>query len=346
MGRFEIMRHYFKLILFVLYSLIFVGILLVSDIHLLGRLSKTSDIDSVKVNFSGDLDCGFLVVRNNLLTINWKDFEDEPPLSNSFENLVVHPLKNKVNYSHLFNRTVVATINSEGFRGEKVDLIKGENITRILVLGDSCTFGYGLLDNETSPHLLEKKLNSGGNFEVLNFGVSDYDTDLEIERLIYHGLKWNPDIVILAYVSNDIEDTKKAREIQNTVLRCIQESELETNPQMKDFQLKYVGSMYHERYIYGLPFEEVWGRIEKPLRRLNGLASENDFEVIIVAFPSPWNHISQLRKTCKDYGGEFINLLDHGGFGDEDDWKLSDRIHPNLEANKRIAELLAEAVLV
>lgn len=92
--------------------------------------------------------------------------------------------------------------NSKGLRG-KTDYAyaRQKNKGRILVLGDSFTFGEEVSDDETYPHYLEGLL---PDTEVLNFGVSGYGHDQMLLYLRDEGVKYKPDIVLLGFVSIDI----------------------------------------------------------------------------------------------------------------------------------------------
>ena len=92
-------------------------------------------------------------------------------------------------------------INSKGLRDSEYAYEKEAGLTRILILGDSFTWGYGVEKKEIFTEKLEKML--GANFEVINAGVTGYGTDQELIFLEREGLKYHPDIVILAFASND-----------------------------------------------------------------------------------------------------------------------------------------------
>lgn len=96
------------------------------------------------------------------------------------------------------------TTNSQGFRGTKeYSLKKPLNVYRIIVLGDSLTLGYGVEDEETFSAVLEKRLSSAKPSEAINMGVSGFGTAEELIQLREVGLDYNPDLVILAYFTND-----------------------------------------------------------------------------------------------------------------------------------------------
>jgi lysophospholipase L1-like esterase len=95
--------------------------------------------------------------------------------------------------------------NSLGYRDTEHTVVKPSGVYRILVLGDSVAAGLRVERFEdTFPALLQDLLRQGGvRAEVLNFGVSGYNTQQEVETLRDKGLRYQPDLVLLAYVLND-----------------------------------------------------------------------------------------------------------------------------------------------
>lgn len=102
-------------------------------------------------------------------------------------------------------------INSEGFRDDPFEREKGEGVFRIVLLGDSVAWGYGVDTHEAFPQRLEVLLNEGladgsPTVEVLNLGVMGYSTAQEARLLETKGVEYAPDLVILAYVLNDPDE--------------------------------------------------------------------------------------------------------------------------------------------
>src|SRR5262249_52920547 len=64
------------------------------------------------------------------------------------------------------------------------------------------TFGDEVSDNETFSYYLEKLLPGS---EVINFGIHGYGHDQMLLYLLEEGIKYDPDIVILSFVSMDME---------------------------------------------------------------------------------------------------------------------------------------------
>lgn len=95
-------------------------------------------------------------------------------------------------------------INSAGFRDREYSFDKTKGIKRMVFIGDSIVYGYALESNKTLPKQLEEVFRrKGRRVEVLNLGVSGYETEQEIEFLKEVGLKYKPDIVLVGCALND-----------------------------------------------------------------------------------------------------------------------------------------------
>jgi len=101
-------------------------------------------------------------------------------------------------------------INSQGLRDDEYSLTKPAGVYRIMLLGDSTTFGWGVPLNETTAKILERNLNAKhlpgyDHVEVLNAGVGNYDTVQEVTYYETRGRAFHPDLVVLVYFINDPE---------------------------------------------------------------------------------------------------------------------------------------------
>jgi len=100
-----------------------------------------------------------------------------------------------------FDNKVLNT-NSRGLRGEKeFSYSKHPNKARILILGDSFTFGDEVSDDETYPYYLQKMIPTA---EIINMGVHGYGHDQMLILLKEEGIKYQPDIVILGFMQIDM----------------------------------------------------------------------------------------------------------------------------------------------
>jgi lysophospholipase L1-like esterase len=102
------------------------------------------------------------------------------------------------------------TINAKGLRGPELDYAKPPGTFRVLYLGDSVTFGFGLPDHEqTFPYRTGAALRSemlAGAVETINAGVDGYSPWQERLFLEREGWKYDPDLVVLAFVLNDVTE--------------------------------------------------------------------------------------------------------------------------------------------
>ncbi|MEE2663734.1 MAG: SGNH/GDSL hydrolase family protein [Myxococcota bacterium] len=98
-------------------------------------------------------------------------------------------------------------INARGFRDRERSLSKPPGSFRILVVGDSVTFGFGVELEETYPSLLESRLRESlPGIEVLNLGVGGYNPYTESALLRGVGLAYEPDLVLVQFCINDLAD--------------------------------------------------------------------------------------------------------------------------------------------
>jgi lysophospholipase L1-like esterase len=96
-------------------------------------------------------------------------------------------------------------INDKGLRDRSHSYERQGNSKRILVLGDSFAWGYGVEESERFSQLLEKSMGA----EVINAGVSGYSTDQELLWYRNEGIKYDTDLVILVLAGNDVGDNEQ-----------------------------------------------------------------------------------------------------------------------------------------
>jgi lysophospholipase L1-like esterase len=96
--------------------------------------------------------------------------------------------------------------NGDRMRNPDVPLERGPNDFRVLCLGDSITFGWGVRYEEAYPTLLAELLHEalpGREVQVLNAACSGYSTHQGREILRRRGLKYRPDVVTIWFGWND-----------------------------------------------------------------------------------------------------------------------------------------------
>lgn len=173
---------------------------------------------------------------------------------------------------------------------------------RIVVLGDSISAGYGLDREEAFPGLLQKKIHKAGlPYEVVNAGVSGDTTAGGLRRLEWALGKQGADILVIALGGND-------------GLRGIPPEQTEKN-------------------LTG---------IVKKTRRLNPST-----KILIAGMQMPDNlgtdYVESFKavfpRAAENSSTEFLPFLLEG-VGGEEEFNLPDRIHPNAEGQRMIADLV------
>lgn len=104
-----------------------------------------------------------------------------------------------------------ARIDSLGFRGADFPRAKPAGEFRVLYVGDSFTYGHNVADEAALPAQLEASLQRVcGQARVVNAGVSG-STIAGQDEMVRRGLAVAPDLVILMYHENDIDELAYSR---------------------------------------------------------------------------------------------------------------------------------------
>ena len=101
-------------------------------------------------------------------------------------------------------------VSSQGLRNPEVVIPKPKNRKRILVLGDSVTFGTSVSREEAYPAQLEEILSAAAEepIEVINAGVSGYSPFNQLQYYKTRGRQFEPDIVVVGFCMNDVANPR------------------------------------------------------------------------------------------------------------------------------------------
>lgn len=169
-------------------------------------------------------------------------------------------------------KNIEININSEGLRDYEHNYSSDANRIRVLGLGDSVTFGAGVRYEDTYLRQLEKRLwKEGYNIEIIKAGVNGYEFDQQYNYFFEEGYKYNPNIVIIGIILNDIQ---------------------EINPQ------KIKENLFSENDI--LPDIKFFDKL-KPVYKPN-LDGKNNFS------PKMKSFVGEYCKTCKFIYDSLINV--------------------------------------
>jgi len=263
-------------------------------------------------------------------------------------------------------------INGKGTRGKDFELQKPTGVIRILSLGDSKTFGWGLEESETYSSLLEEILQktAGDNrrVEVINAGVNGWSYAQMFLYLRDIGLQYNPDIVIVAdankwtqFSEDSSEEYRKAMMRKVWLKNLLRRSALYDYVVEKKLQVAYY--KYRTRFMPVEPTEDAAGEgqqkpidlFKEQISNMLSLIKQRDARGLLIYIPrkrdlrSPENHRTDILQVKKELSDVFrVPLVDMTGiFADaqRDLYFSGDGIHPTTEGNRLIAEALADKIV-
>jgi len=137
--------------------------------------------------------------------------------------------KQKSNLDIAFQNARVKT-NSLGLRAKEFKKEKPKDVLRIICLGASPTFGWGVNQDQPYPQrlgaLIKEKYQSK-NIEVINAGNIGYSSHQGLNFLKSDILELSPDLITISYVINDVD--------KHRFYRSNGKSDIELKPKNKAF---------------------------------------------------------------------------------------------------------------
>ncbi|MHB8522749.1 MAG: SGNH/GDSL hydrolase family protein [Limisphaerales bacterium] len=262
-------------------------------------------------------------------------------------------------------------INSHGTRGPEFQTAKPANTLRIVSLGDSRTFGWGLSEPETYSGLLEQLLQArvGGQkrVEVINAGVNAWSFS---QMKIYfrdEALQYRPDLVIIGDANlwtqfsehNDPAFVKKfMRRVQlKNFLR-----HFALYHYLVEVQLKEVYERYRTRFIPVDPGQDALFKqqqqkdpeafFKEAINDLCGIALSNHVRPIVLYLPSrtelesgkPGSVWLAKREVTRRLNLPFVDLTPDLAPKGKALYLETDPVHLNAAGNRIVAQRLVETI--
>lgn len=226
-------------------------------------------------------------------------------------------------------------IDERGLRGRTAEPTFADGERRILCVGDSCTFGKGVLEEDCWPRQLETRMRAAGaDAKVFNLGVNGTYGQVYLELLEQHVPDLKPEAVVVGYNLNDFPNS--LRKIDEAVF---QERGLrKLIPQGTRDSLGRLALYRFARAAYydsqrdrdlaasealaetaaAAPIDdEVWARERATLAAIRDLCQEHGARPLVFLFPYESQvlleeydrgPIERLSALCEELGVSFVDL--------------------------------------
>ena len=294
---------------------------------------------------------------------SWAWIAQQQPSTDQPRGWLQPGLRFRMGYDHARWRyfdqdgAVTYRINSLGFRDLEFPVAKRPDEWRILALGDSFTFGFGVQLEDTWPQQLEQRLRAGrqgpvevinGGFACLSFDCGHFDRWLERE-----GVRFQPDLVIVGFCLNDMGDVPM---LSYDVVR--------PQPVLGSWLLGEVVRSIAQRAELARPRDmslaveqhpEMWHATQTGLRRLHAVLEARHVPLLVAVFPMlselgeryPYARLhAMVGDFCRDAGIPCLDLLPvFRGRDEQQLWAHETDQHPNDVGQHLIATAI-EAWLV
>jgi hypothetical protein len=208
------------------------------------------------------------------------------------------------------------SFNSIGMRDREHVVEKPAGVFRVLLLGDSFMEALQVPFEASLPSLLERGLveRTGRRVEVVNAGVSGWGTDDELRYLTRYGLRYQPDLVLVAMtLHNDISDN--LREEWHT----LRDGVLVEQPVVPMSSLRYKTAQLKAFIATHFQLYQLWrkvrhrGEIRQIGRQLNShvvqLFHEPTPEKIAIGVELTDHLLAAIRDTTRASGGHVAVVL-------------------------------------
>ncbi len=228
---------------------------------------------------------------------------------------------------------------------EVVRLLRDRDLdVELVMLGDSLMLGWGAPFDDTTPKKLEARLNAGlakPAFQVINTGVGNYNSAMEVAYFLGEGYRYDPDIVVLNYFINDAEPTPTRKHnfiLERSYAAVIAAGAIDTLDRMMggrpDWKAYYAG-LYDE----SLP---AWIQTKEAIARLAAYCREHGIKLLVANCPElhqlspyPFTAVTkQVGDAVTATGTPFVDLLPAVAAvtPPESLWVTSTDAHPNGKA--------------
>ncbi len=255
-------------------------------------------------------------------------------------------------------------INQRHLRGAEV---QADNRPRLLMLGDSITFGYYVNDDETYAAQLETILSRRNRpYQVLNSGVSSYNARDEWRYLKKYGRELRPRVVGIGFYLNDIFLLGKPLMVKEYnfffpyrkipgLWRLGNKSRLIGLVYERLLTLPYfLRASIDVNRPENISVENAWWEYYRILRGIKEYSEKNNFQLFLVIFPNafqlgkPYTTVfyqERLKKITRQLAIPTLDLLPVFSRSDQAYYHSNDTVHPNALGHAAAARAIAEFLI-
>ena len=259
------------------------------------------------------------------------------------------------------NREIQITINSKKLRDNEFEYNKSEK-KRILVLGDSFAWGFGVEEEERFSEIIEGEID---NLEIINSAIAGYSSDQQLLYFTREGYKYHPDLVMMLFYENDFLGNSVDNiywynkpnfviKEDSLVLRNVPVPEQSIYQKLRKF---LSGKSYFISFILKrisvinvksfsnekMDTDNSLVLTEKIITQLNQLCIAGNSRLLLVSIPMDGEKGKFLSQTASKYSIEYLNLTPY--FEKENGFIIEDDGHWNQKGHSIAADAISEWII-
>ena len=167
--------------------------------------------------------------------------------------------------------------NKEGLRGREFEREKSEDTIRILAIGDSHTFGWGVNKSDRYTTKTETHLNNSldKNVEIINAGVSGWGIREFKNFYLERGISYKPDFVLVNIAFHDVLSIEKQRELRAEAEQRV----LEENEDANEREIVEKRNSLKEDYMENIDADNT--EFEDNLNKIKQAAEKNNSSLLL-----------------------------------------------------------------
>jgi lysophospholipase L1-like esterase len=265
-------------------------------------------------------------------------------------------------------------INARGMRGPEFEPRFSADELRVLAIGDSCTFGKGVLERETWPRQLERRLAAELGPDatplVANLGVNGYSGKHYARVIELQGPRLRPQLIVVGYNINDFPNV--VSKVDSLVFQGKQSLRSKLPGDLRDLLGRTALFRWMRAQYYAMNRERHLRESEQLTAEIKGdldgerLARESErlgqiaagaracgAEVLVFLFPfegqvymQQYDHtaVDWLARACAEHGVAFVDMVEpfrakaHEEAPPRALFLRGDRYHPRPEGYAIVAE--------